>query len=41
MTATLVREPAAHLSPLERLEVLCDPGQRPGDALPRDLDQAG
>src|ERR1700759_1332470 len=26
MTATLVREPAAHLSPLERLEVLCDPG---------------
>ena len=26
MTATLVREPTAHLSPLERLEVLCDPG---------------
>jgi acetyl-CoA carboxylase carboxyltransferase component len=26
MTATLVREPAARLSPLERLEVLCDPG---------------
>ena len=26
MTATLVREPATHLSPLERLEVLCDPG---------------
>jgi acetyl-CoA carboxylase carboxyltransferase component len=26
MTATLVREPAAHLRPLERLEMLCDPG---------------
>ena len=26
MTATLVREPATRLSPLERLEVLCDPG---------------
>ncbi|HEX4672920.1 MAG TPA: carboxyl transferase domain-containing protein [Solirubrobacteraceae bacterium] len=26
MTATLVREPGTHLSPLERLEVLCDPG---------------
>ncbi len=26
MTATLVREPTTHLSPLERLEVLCDPG---------------
>ncbi|HET7048989.1 MAG TPA: carboxyl transferase domain-containing protein [Solirubrobacteraceae bacterium] len=26
MTATLVREPAARLSPLERLEMLCDPG---------------
>jgi acetyl-CoA carboxylase carboxyltransferase component len=26
MTATLVREPTAHLSPLERLQLLCDPG---------------
>jgi acetyl-CoA carboxylase carboxyltransferase component len=26
MTATLVREHAAHLTPLERLELLCDPG---------------
>jgi acetyl-CoA carboxylase carboxyltransferase component len=26
MTATLVREPGTHLRPLERLEVLCDPG---------------
>jgi acetyl-CoA carboxylase carboxyltransferase component len=26
MTATLVREPATRLSPLERLELLCDPG---------------
>jgi acetyl-CoA carboxylase carboxyltransferase component len=26
MTATLVREPTTQLSPLERLEVLCDPG---------------
>ena len=26
MTATLVREHAAHLTPLQRLELLCDPG---------------